>query len=315
MTCAALYADLYRTGTPLHKKLAAEGVFTEEGFAASFPADPLADYRALDAAVTEAVMQEDNAWPAERPNHYRVESHILAKVQEKDGVLTVEVIVCTMDVEVRANSVVGDHGQTTAPWVFKIDPATFDVLDITILREFEVPDEDILSPEIRAEWTDTPLGRDLPWLCMTEAIQMIGCGEMKYRPLTYAETIEKLAADYGGFGYLESQRLEAKECTILLYLTGSPHGSSVNLSLVFKPGSALKEGTVVQLPLPANNIWGTNSEPVELRLSEDGGTLYYSYHFEYQVDFDDQVLHEAGTYRYTTDLTTGKTELEILPDP
>lgn len=89
------------------------------------------------------------------------------------------------------------------------------------------------------------------------------------------------------------------------------------MSIVYKPGSAVGEGEIIRLPMPQESYMGITSLPKELRLSDDGLTLYYSYHYDEALVFDEgtpyeRVAHEAGTYYYTVDLNTGETSLSIV---
>ena len=84
------------------------------------------------------------------------------------------------------------------------------------------------------------------------------------------------------------------------------------LSLVYKPGSPLGEGTIKQLLLPSTiyadvyTYHPTDRSPDSLELSPDGRTLTYVYHFDEAL----MSFHEAGTYTYTVDLATG--ELSVV---
>ncbi len=81
------------------------------------------------------------------------------------------------------------------------------------------------------------------------------------------------------------------------------------LSLVYKPGSAMGNGTIRQLILPSTVYdkgcpWynPTDRAPDTLEVSEDGSTLTYTYSFDEALED----FHEAGTYTYTVDIATGE---------
>ncbi len=118
------------------------------------------------------------------------------------------------------------------------------------------------------------------------------------------------------------QTLESDQCTAVL--TKGRFVDKYNdyiLSLVYKPGSALGDGTIKQLILPSTVLdegftWymPTDRAPDSLTLSEDGTKLVYVYRFDQRLDNGSgDVLHEAGTYTYTADLTSG--EVSALWEP
>lgn len=116
-----------------------------------------------------------------------------------------------------------------------------------------------------------------------------------------------------------TQRLEAPSCTVVEGALNTPRGSAITLTMVYKPGSTLGAGKTVQLPLPQVNYIGTQAKPENLTLSGDGLTLTYTCHFDTREvgnagQADEFVIHEAGTYEYTVDLTTGEAQLNIRPD-
>ncbi len=106
------------------------------------------------------------------------------------------------------------------------------------------------------------------------------------------------------------QTLEAPDCTVVL-----TKGKFVNegddyiLSLVYKPGSALGDGTIKRLLLPSTVYYSgypwyvpTDRAPDSLELSGGGKTLTYTYHFDEALED----YHETGTYTYTVELATGE---------
>lgn len=119
------------------------------------------------------------------------------------------------------------------------------------------------------------------------------------------------------------ETLEADQCTAVL-----TKGRFVDqyddyiLSLVYKPGSALGDGTIKQLILPTTVIaagyWRdpTDRAPDSLFLSAGGTKLVYAYDFSERLAGEETVYHEAGRYTYTVDLKTGELSVDapIKPD-
>lgn len=93
---------------------------------------------------------------------------------------------------------------------------------------------------------------------------------------------------------------ETSTCTILERVqSGLPHGGYQDeLILVYKAGSQPEEGTVVTLP-GVKTTAVRQEAPASIELK--GTTLTYTYHFDKAV----QDVHQAGTYTFTVDLTTG----------
>ncbi|WIV13698.1 hypothetical protein [Proteiniborus sp. MB09-C3] len=113
-------------------------------------------------------------------------------------------------------------------------------------------------------------------------------------------------------------KIETEEVTILHGVTDTPHGQSTRLYLVYKDNSEISGSIVVRLPLPTKNFIGETADVREISLSEDGLVLNYSSYFEERLVVEvgtpnERVIHEAGTYSYTTVLETGITSLVIIP--
>ena len=89
-------------------------------------------------------------------------------------------------------------------------------------------------------------------------------------------------------------------CTVLQRVqSGLPHGGHQDeLILVYKAGSQPEEGTVVTLP-GVKTTAVRQEAPASIELK--GTTLTYTYRFDKAV----QDVHQAGTYTFTVDLTTG----------
>lgn len=93
---------------------------------------------------------------------------------------------------------------------------------------------------------------------------------------------------------------ETSDCTILERVqSGLPHGGYQDeLVLVYKAGSQPGEGTVVTLP-GVKTTAVRQEAPASIQCK--GTTLTYTYRFDKAV----QDVHQAGTYTFTVDLTTG----------
>lgn len=93
---------------------------------------------------------------------------------------------------------------------------------------------------------------------------------------------------------------ETSDCTILERVqSGLPHGGYQDeLVLVYKAGSQPGEGTVVTLP-GVKTTAVRQEAPASIQCK--GTTLTYTYRFDKAV----QDVHQAGTYTFTADLTTG----------
>jgi len=118
--------------------------------------------------------------------------------------------------------------------------------------------------------------------------------------------------------------LESEACTAVLTKGRvADQYDDYILSLVYKPGSALGDGTVKRLMLPStlyeHGYKPTDRAPDHMGFSGDGSKFIYSYRFldRLAYTYSEQpeiVLHEAGTYVYTVDVATGELSVE-LPDP
>lgn len=122
-------------------------------------------------------------------------------------------------------------------------------------------------------------------------------------------------SDYEGLGFTVVQELETDACTvILIHVGGLPH-HVYRLYLFYKPGFLPGENGMIKLPLPFNMI-GSECIPDDIRLSEDGKKLYYSFYFDGLCEYrlNDGFLSDAGTYTYTADLLTAEVTVDFQPD-
>lgn len=327
VSVAALYAGVKDSQLTLAETLEAAGVFSPAAFDEALPADPLGDYRALDEAVAAAVAGRVPVGQI-AGDEYVSEAHILLETEEREGVIAVTALVHRCLGQILRDNTLGvagySAGNETADekdglCLIELDAETLEPQSCRNQAALTAAGLDPFSDRAKAE-ADTLMGWGGDWYLVhsLNARRMLYAGEIGYRESTYDEYMASLERI---IGYYEFQRRETEACTVVLYGQGTPRGNIMSLLAVYKPGSALGDGKVVSLPLP--DQWGslfTSTEPVEFSLSGDGKTLTYSYHFDERLAFpgdspeEERVAHEAGTYRYTTDLTTGETELEIVPD-
>ena len=318
VSVAALYARCKGTETALYEMLEAEGAFTAERFTQAFPEDPLADYRALDAKVTQAIeaRRGEEPYAIMEPNTFSQAFHVLLAARPRDGVLAVETLVYIGDVNLQEGNAVGTHGRSGGLWRIDMDPETWAVREIHTPYDPPYADimEELFSPETLADvWGERDLDGGIDILWAREIQNGIDQGRFGYRPLTYEEQLKEVPGPV-------HQRLETELCTVLLTDGwGGPHGNSIHLALVYKGEPPEGKKSPLELPLPGESLFGTHNVPLTLELNGDGTVLTYSYHFDERLVVTDMggeefVAHEAGTYVYTVDLATGETELEILPE-
>ena len=130
-------------------------------------------------------------------------------------------------------------------------------------------------------------------------------------PMSFGEALEAVT---GQDFFTVERQVETPACTVVAgSVGGTPHSSYAAMYLIFKAGSLPGEGTTVELPLAAENAWGATRLPEEWALSDDQTVLTYAYRFDEPLVSDGRVWHEAGTYRYTVDLTTGAVEEALEP--
>lgn len=115
-----------------------------------------------------------------------------------------------------------------------------------------------------------------------------------------------------------NNKIETDKVTILQGVANTPHGQSTMIYLVCKDNSEIGEGIAIRLPLPIKNFMGETADVEGFKLSEDNLVLNYSSYFEEDLvveagTLNERVVHEAGTYSYTTVLDTGITSLVIIP--
>lgn len=116
--------------------------------------------------------------------------------------------------------------------------------------------------------------------------------------------------------YTVERQLEGPACTAVLRWKTFNANVPIDyeLYLAYRADSPLA-GTIRQrLILPSTSLYGgyyapTDRAPDSLGFSADGAALVYSYHFDEALSDGDTLLHDAGTYTYTVDLSTGETSV------
>jgi len=307
VTCAALFAQMKGTETTLAEQLIEQGVFTAEEFAAAFPEQPFAMFRQVDAAVTEAIAARETLGLLGQ-NQYATECHIVTNMSLYSTEITVYALVCRMDAILQKGNNENIFTAFTDFWHITLDAETLAVKYIYPMSEMDVPGKSFSGGILNYIYSYMT-GMDL--VCQMEIEKDLEQGKIAYQQPTYAEALEEVTA---GLTVVE-KTLETAPCTILLgRISGMPHGSYSYLYLIYKPGSAVGEGAVVEMPMPCANAWFIREEPDDMWLSEDSLTLYYTYHFSEALSIEERLLHEAGTYQYTVDLNTGEVTLVIIPN-
>jgi hypothetical protein len=302
VTCAALYATVKGTDLPLHESLASQGVFTGEQFDAAFPADPFADDRLLDSRVSEAIAARVKLGTVEN-NVYAAACHVITDISEADGVLTVSALVCYQEQHLPKDNVIPYWARngTVAPWLIELDAETLQPLGCRLA--YEIRQEGFALTEFFSEKTLTALSNlrmAMRSVCLMEVQSLIDSGVLAYRQPTYEEALAKAkAALTEGL-----QTLGPEPCTVLLGRYDYPSGGVTYYEawLVYRPGSAVGEGETARF---------RGSAEGKLWLSEDGLTLYYSYHYDNSAIYGDSPptgphsIPVRGTHTYTIDLSTG----------
>lgn len=103
------------------------------------------------------------------------------------------------------------------------------------------------------------------------------------------------------------QSMESGGCVAYWgYWAGTPHAEQNELYLRFA------DDTLAVLPLPRSSYFGT-AAPDTMEFIEN--TFVYKVTFQEQLHIEDSqtLIHLAGTYRYTVDLTAKTVSLEIVP--
>ncbi len=316
VTCAALYANIKGTRTPLYERLVSEGAFTKAQFDKVFDKDPFWRFRQIDRQISAAIAAKTKLGKLEY-DRYATECHIIADMYEENGVITVKPMVYNFEASFTKDNSLGTNGGGGAgPWLIKLDAKTLECLEYYTCSELAA--RGMYGAKVLGDKCDYAdrLSWGMDRVCRMETLLLRDSGVIGYRQPTYGEAYARVTTGLSRI----TRILETNSCTLLIgWLDGTPHGSYAHLYLIYKQNSNVGEGEIIRLPAPGENYWGKTSEPDTLKLSEDCLTLSYSYHFnERLVMFEglpeEYVIHEAGTYSYTVDLKTGVTTLNIIPD-
>jgi hypothetical protein len=314
VTCAALYAPIKNAGLTLQERLIQNGAFTKETFDNVFPTDPFAEYRRMEKMISSYLATRLDL--DLKPNKFAFEFHIITHTEKAADGLKVWLFVFRADAELLREGKIGSHGTSSSPWMLTLEEETLKVLSGISVNDVEgAAQEELVSHESFARYQGFPYDGSVE-LCEMVTQMKLDAGVIAFVPPTYEEVMAEIKR---GFDSREvSQIIEAEPCTIVLSTHGgTPHGSYANLCLVYKPNAAMGEGLIIRLPMPSESYFSNTSEPKELWLSEDGKTLHYTYHYDDRLVISpgeeyEWVAHEAGTYRYSVDLATGKVVLDIL---
>ncbi len=307
---AALFAkckdDVY-----LYEKLISDGVFTKEEWERAFAEMPFADYRAQNRAVGAAV-RANNGESKNRFNDFYFYNHLLIDVIEKEDYAEAIVIESHAHYMVSDENKIVGSGSGMGGYKYLLDKSNWQVIDG---EDYGIKKTDYFPQSAIGTETYNLVWNGLNMRLGKEVDRLIAGGALAYKEPTHAEKMEKYA-DKSMYNIVK--QYDTDEYTLIAgYLAGVPHGPAGFMYIIYKPGSEMGDGTAVGLPLPEISAWAAQRIPDELNFSEDGKTLTYSFTFDERMALiidgeEKRVMHEAGTYNYTTDLTTGKTTLEIV---
>ena len=317
VTAAALFAHPYRSEDTLAGRLIGQGAFSRGAFEAAFPADPFREEKEVSQAIL-AFLEEEGRVGAKQspPNTYGSACWILDTVRETEGGLEADALMCFTEGEVQRDGTLGARGSSWYAQHFTLEPSApaegEDQARLTVTGAVP-PDAQTLSPRLLAE--RDKLSQGMRRVGYAQLLDQLDQGVIAYRQPTYGETMAELAAD--DF-YLEKERWESDYGTVLLgNAAGTPHPEGWSPRLVTKPAFSQGEGLTIQLPLVRTGTF-SSAQPDQVSLSEDGRIFTYSFHFDHpdvegQGTPDEYVFHEAGTYTYTADLSTGEVTEVFLP--
>lgn len=309
LMAAALFAKEKGKETTLSESLIDVGAFSAKEFKTAFPEDPFSDYKEINRAVCEAVPFHEAEY--KRQNVHTFNNVMLLQTEEKEGEIHAYVLSSHADYTVGEGNNILVRGSGAGAKTIVLDKNTLEILSVSwdSVRKELLPESAIGTEVNNLIWKgmNIVLGKKVD--------KAIAEGTLAWRQPTYAETMEELANDK--MNVIE-KTIEAEECTIVIgYLGGVMHGPHGWVRVIYKEGSEMGEGKVINLPLPQVNGWGGTEAPESLTVSDDGKKAAYSFFFESDMILDpglpsERVIHEAGTYQYTVDLVSGETELAII---
>lgn len=305
LTSAALFAKEKEKETTLSQRLISEDVFSQEEWISAFPEDPFLFYKNINSAVGKAL-----PFHTVENNHHNFYNYLLLEAEEKEDGIYAYVMESHADYYVYEGNRIGSWGSGAGARVVVLDKNTFEPVSVSD----ESVRKELFPKSAHGTEVNNLIWKGMNTLLGRKADKAIAEGILAWRQPTHDEYIENLKKD--DMNYI-TKMYETQYCTIIVgYLGGTPHGSFSWARLVYKEGSPLGDGKVISLPLP-DIRWSKPAEPEEIIVSEDGKTAKYSFFFESDMILDvglpsENVIHEAGTYQYTTDLVTGETTLEII---
>ena len=312
VTAAALSAKLKGTDTTLADYLIAKGAFSREDFDRAFQT-----YEEAMAGLTEGVMpfvieeRWDSGYGTVLLGQYIGTPHaagpalrLVTKEAAAVGegrVINLPLLEGGIYTDARPDQLSLSEDGRTLVYSFHFDE------DTTVMSVSNVQEGVTYQAGTYTYTVDLSTGRvSRAFIPLGQSAAGAGTGQDAYEA-----AMEQIAAnDF----YQEKQRWESDYGTVVLGLvSGLPRGNGYTLQLVTKPVAAVGEGVVIDLPLP------DKAAPEEPALSADGQSLTYSCTVPADVLGMDgvTVVQEKGVYRYTVDLSTGKTSeaFQAAPEP
>ena len=125
-------------------------------------------------------------------------------------------------------------------------------------------------------------------------------------PGAYEIAVAELRTNYT-YNESSERTIETDYCTIFIHnYVGVMHPIFGALTMIYKPGCAVAEGTTIRLPVLQSGNYG--APPDTMDLNSDGKTFTYTYTFE-AVSSGGQ----PGVYTFSVDLPTGKVSQSYMP--
>ncbi len=304
LTVSALFAKEKGKETTLSDRLMAEGVFTAEDWQSAFPEDPLSAYKAINRAIGEGIPFHEAAY-----NRHTFQNYMLLKTEEKEDGIYAYVLIANAHYTVNERNEIPSSGSGITAKLYVLNKETYAPLSVSQ----DSIQKDLFPVSAVGTETSNLLWKGMNTVLGEKVNKAISEGVLAWRQPTYEEAMAELTK-----ANVIKNTIETDECTILIGAHGGAmHGPHGWVRLLYKAGSSMGEGKMVSLPLPSVNAWGGTETPENLTVSADGKTATYSFYFESDMVLDpglpsERLIHEAGTYQYTTDLTSGETTLEII---
>lgn len=297
VTSAALWAALAGSDKALADQLVEQGSFTAAEFSAQFPQDPFSWEHSLKPRVAQAM---DAASPTGQTDRKRFggQEHIMTYAVANGDVTTVYVCAAHGGRTLTETGDISSSGIYSQGWQIDLTSSTGEILSCAEISSYDKWPSSAEEPGDRRLLFYPSLYTGVN----TKLDALMASGQVTYIPPTYDEAVAELR---GGTGHHNEQTFETDECTIFVYDRGgfmnAPTGA---MTLIYKPGSALGEGTVIGLPHAWVKPGLAICYPADtMALSEDGKTFTYTYYREQDLG---EPVQKAGIVTYTVDLPTGK---------